>query len=117
MANGINVNPEMIMAKTKRILPIIVIAQFCCTSLWFASNGVINNIITQFNLDENALGYLTSSIQFGFIIGTLTFAILNISDKFSPSKVFFISAILAALFNLGISWQKNYLHENCCRLF
>lgn len=97
------------MPTPKRILPIIVIAQFCCTSLWFASNGVINNIITEFRLNDSALGYLTSAIQFGFIIGTLTFAILSISDRFSPSKVFFASAILGAVFNLGIIWQGNSL--------
>jgi len=97
------------MSISKRILPVIVIAQFCCTSLWFASNGVIANIITEFGLNQNALGYLTSAIQFGFIIGTLSFAILNISDRFSPSKVFFWCAILGAIFNLGIIWQNNSL--------
>ena len=97
------------MAISKRILPIIVIAQFCCTSLWFASNGVIDAIISEFNLHQNALGYLTSAIQCGFIIGTLTFAILNISDRFSPSKIFFYCAILGSLFNLGITWQNNTL--------
>ena len=98
------------MLKSNRILPIIVIAQFCCTSLWFASNGIINNIISEFNLNsEVALGYLTSAIQFGFIVGTLIFAILNISDHFSPSKVFFFSAIIAGIFNLGILWQANSL--------
>ena len=97
------------MAISKRILPVIVIAQFCCTSLWFASNSVINNIIADFGLNENALGYLTSAIQFGFIIGTLTFAILNISDKFSPSKVFFWCAIAGAALNLGITWNNNSL--------
>jgi len=92
-----------------RILPIMVIAQFCCTSLWFASNGVITNISSEFGLQQNALGYLTSAIQFGFIIGTLTFAVLNIADRFSPSKVFFVSAILGAIFNLGIIWNGNQL--------
>lgn len=95
------------MVISKRILPIIVIAQFFCTSLWFASNGVINDIVNEFNLNSESLGYLTSAIQLGFIIGTLSFAILNISDRFSPSKVFFFSAILAAAFNLGITEPRN----------
>ena len=97
------------MPKLNRILSIIVLAQFCCTSLWFASNAVINDIVLEFSLSENALGYLTSAIQFGFIVGTLTFAVFNISDRFSPSKVFFISAIFGAFFNLGILWSENTL--------
>ncbi|XCF06185.1 MFS transporter [Tamlana crocina] len=97
------------MPSSKKTLALIVLAQFCCTSLWFASNGVIKNVISEFNLNENALGHLTSAIQFGFIVGTLIFAVFTISDRFSPSKVFFGSAILGALFNLGICWPENSL--------
>ncbi|MCB4799161.1 MFS transporter [Neotamlana laminarinivorans] len=97
------------MPHTKQILPLIVIAQFCCTSLWFASNSVIDNIILDFDLNKSAIGNLTSAIQFGFIIGTLVFAIFNIADRFSASKVFFVSAVMASLFNLGIVWQNNTL--------
>jgi MFS family permease len=94
---------------SKIILPIIVISQFCCTSLWFAGNGVINDLVISFNLDNNAIGHITSAVQFGFIIGTLIFAILTIADRFSPSKVFLISALLGSLFNLGIIWEGHTL--------
>jgi MFS family permease len=86
----------------KNILPFIVIAQFFCTSLWFAGNSIISDISIALHLDSSFLGHITSAIQFGFIIGTLVFAILSISDRFSPSKVFFFSAILAGLCNLGL---------------
>ena len=97
------------MKQPKVILPVIVISQFCCTSLWFAGNGVINDLVLNFNLNISALGHLTSAVQFGFIIGTLGFAILTIADRFSPSKVFLISALLGSLFNLGIIWESNNL--------
>lgn len=97
------------MKHSKLILPVIVISQFCCTSLWFAGNGVINDLVINFDLNASALGHLTSAVQFGFIIGTLIFAILTIVDRFSPSKVFLISAVLGALFNLGIIWEGNSL--------
>lgn len=95
------------MKPSKSILPIIVISQFCCTSLWFAGNSVINDLIVNFNLKADALGHLTSAVQFGFIIGTLVFAILTIADRFPPSKVFLISAVLGALFNLGVIYPAN----------
>lgn len=97
------------MKSQKHILPVIVISQFCCTSLWFAGNGVINDLLINFNLNTGALGHLTSAVQFGFIIGTLLFAILTLADRFSPSKVFLISAILGSLFNLAIIWDANSL--------
>jgi predicted MFS family arabinose efflux permease len=81
------------------ILPVIVVAQFACTSLWFAGNAVISDIIKQFHLQPDALGHLVSAVQLGFISGTLLFAVFTISDRFSPSKIFFICAIAAALSN------------------
>ncbi|SEB44652.1 Predicted arabinose efflux permease, MFS family [Tenacibaculum sp. MAR_2009_124] len=97
------------MKQSKLILPIIVISQFCCTSLWFAGNGVMNDLMITFNLTSGTLGHLTSAVQFGFIFGTLIFAILTIADRFSPSKVFMTCALLGSLFNLSIIWEGNSL--------
>lgn len=88
--------------KTRHVLPTIVIAQFLCTSLWFAGNAVLPDIVKNFPLEHNLLANLTSMVQFGFISGTLVFAFFAISDIFPPSKVFFVCGIAAALFNLGI---------------
>lgn len=97
------------MNQSKLILPIIVISQFCCTSLWFAGNGVMSELIVIFNLEASALGHLTSAVQFGFILGTLIFAILTIADRFSPSRVFFACAILGSIFNVGVIYEGNSL--------
>jgi MFS family permease len=87
----------------RAILPVIVFSQFFCTSLWFAGNAILPELAKEFHPGPHFLAHLTSAIQFGFISGTLVFAVFTISDRFSPSRVFFISAILAALFNLGLS--------------
>ena len=97
------------MRHPKYILPIIVFAQFCCTSLWFAGNGIITDLVNTFNLGNSAIGHLTSAVQFGFILGTFLFALLTITDRFSPSKVFFISAVISAFFNLGMLYIGNTL--------
>lgn len=89
------------MNTNRWILPLIVIAQFCGISLWFSGNAVMVNLTEAFQLKASAMGHLTSAVQFGFIIGTLLFALLTIADRYSPSRVFFISAIFAAIFNLG----------------
>ncbi|NJW55711.1 MFS transporter, partial [Salinimicrobium sp. CDJ15-91] len=84
------------MPQGKHILPIIVFAQFCCTSLWFAGNAVMDDLLIVFDLEITALGHLTSAVQVGFICGTLIFALLTIADRFSPSKVFFYCAVIGA---------------------
>lgn len=65
------------------------------------------DLITTFGLAGDALSNLTSAVQFGFIAGTLVFAVLTITDRFSPSKVFLVSALLGALFNGMILWEGN----------
>ncbi|MDP4261789.1 MAG: MFS transporter [Bacteroidota bacterium] len=89
----------------KRVLPVIVLSQFFCTSLWFAGNAIISDIVKQFHLEPAYLAHLASAVQSGFIAGTLIFAVLSISDRFSPSLVFFLSSLVAALFNLAISFN------------
>jgi len=93
----------------KHVLPIIVFSQFCCTSLWFAGNGVMSDLLQTYGLEPYALGHLTSAVQFGFITGTLIFAFLSLADRFPPSKVFFICALFGAVFNLGIILKGNDL--------
>ncbi|MFD0939739.1 MFS transporter [Pedobacter boryungensis] len=94
-----------VLQPKKIILPIIVIAQFFCTSLWFAGNAIINDLVKQLHFPSSYLAHLTSAVQFGFIIGTLVFALLSISDRFSPSKIFFTCAIIAAIINLCINFD------------
>jgi len=84
------------------ILPIIIFSQFTGGSLWFASNAILIDIQRQWSLGESALGYMTSIVQLGFIAGTLCFAVLAVSDRFSPRKVFFFCSLLGAFTNLLI---------------
>jgi MFS family permease len=90
----------------KRILPLIVISQFLSTSLWFAGNAVLPDLVLEINLPPEYLGHLTSAVQFGFIAGTLVFSILTIADKYSPSWVFFWSAVIASAFNFAIKLEN-----------
>ena len=106
------------MNPPKHILPVIVLSQFFCTSLWFAGNGVMHELQTTFLLNENALGHITSVLQFGFIAGTLLFAMLSIADRYAPSNVFFVCAILGALCNIVLIWQgNNYISILVFRFF
>lgn len=84
------------------VLPAIVLAQFACTSLWFAGNAVLQEVVAQLHLATDSLRHVTSAVQLGFILGTLVFAVFTIPDRFSPSKVFAICAVLGAGCNLLI---------------
>ncbi|MEM8938897.1 MAG: MFS transporter [Bacteroidota bacterium] len=90
------------------VLIIIVVAQFLCTSLWFAGNGVLHQLIPLLNISVENLGWMTSAVQFGFIVGTLCYAFLTIADRLDSSSVFLISAFLGAAANIFITLQSNY---------
>ncbi len=75
---------------------LIIIAQFLSGSIWFAANAAFAG-----------QAFLLSAVQAGFIAGTLSFAFLNLSDRFLPARVFF-SAQQQAPFS---TWA-----ERCCRL-
>ena len=84
--------------KPKLLLPVIIFSQFAGTSLWFAGNAIIDAI----SQDAGSHANITSVVQFGFIAGTLVFSLFTIADRFQPSKVFFFSALIAALTNFLI---------------
>lgn len=87
-------------AKANRVFFIIIFSQFCGTSLWFAGNAVLPQLQSLHHWQPSSLGYLTSAVQLGFIAGTLLFALTGITDKYSPSKIFFFSSLVAALSNV-----------------
>jgi len=88
------------------VLIILVLGQFACVSLWFAANAVMPDLVSTYSI-QTSVGWLTSMVQLGFITGTLVFAVLGISDRYSPSKVFLISSLLGASFNAAILFTKD----------
>jgi len=85
----------------RHILPVLVLAQFAGTSLWFAVNAVMPDLQRELGWPATAVGPLTSALQFGFIVGTLVFALLAIADRFAPRRVFLFCALAGAACTVG----------------
>ena len=85
----------------RHILPILVLAQFFGTSPWFAVNAVMPDLQRELGWANAAVGALTSSLQLGFIVGTLVFALLAIADRFSARRVFLLCAVTGGAFTVG----------------
>ncbi|MEG3765683.1 MFS transporter [Alteromonas sp. 14N.309.X.WAT.G.H12] len=80
---------------------IVVLAQLCGTSLWFSVNGVGLALIADVGLSEKDLGWLTLTIQAGFITGTLVIATTGLADQIRASRIFVIACLAGALVNAG----------------
>lgn len=90
-------------APDKQVLPIIIFSQFAGTSLWFAGNAVMSSLQQDLALPPASLGWMTSTVQLGFITGTLAFALLALADRFSPVRLFLFCALLAATCTAAIA--------------
>lgn len=90
-------------APPRHLLPVIVLAQFCGTSSWFAVNAVMPELQSALGLAARDAGSLTSAVQFGFIAGTLAFALAAVADRHSPRQVFLLSALAAAACTAAIA--------------
>lgn len=88
-------------AVPRHILPVLVLAQFAGTSLWFAVNAVMPDLQRELGWPATAVGTLTSALQLGFIAGTLVFALLAVADRFSPRRVFLLCALAGAACTVG----------------
>ena len=86
------------------ILPAIVLAQLAGASLWFGANAVIGSLSRELSLSTVQVGWLLSAVNIGFIVGTLSYALLMVADRYSPRLVFLGSCLLAALVNLAAVW-------------
>ncbi len=85
--------------QTPTVLLILVFAVFSGSSLWFSSNAILSQLSLAIPDASFGVSDITSAVQFGFIIGTLTFALCNIADRFPAGRVFLISSLLGSLSN------------------
>ncbi len=86
-----------------RALGSIAIAVLLATSTWFTGTAAAPLLQKIWNLSAVQGSWLTVSVQLGFITGTFLYAVLNLPDVFSPRRVFFVSSVLAGLFNAGFT--------------
>lgn len=85
-------------------------SQFAGTSLWFAGNAILPDLQREWHLGDSAVATVTSAVQLGFIAGTLVFALLNLSDRFSPRKLFLACALLGAIANASVALAPSLGH-------
>jgi MFS family permease len=84
-------------------IAVIVIAQLFGTSLWFSTNSAADDLMRVWGATPADIGRLTNATQLGFILGTLTFAVSGLADRFSASRIFALCAILGGLANAAFA--------------
>jgi MFS family permease len=94
--------------KRWRMLAVLAIAELLGMSLWFGASAVAGELGARWSLDTSQIGWLTSVVQLGFVVGTALAALLNIAD-IVPARWYFATAALAGgLANLGLLAVDSY---------
>ncbi|HEY0347272.1 MAG TPA: MFS transporter [Pyrinomonadaceae bacterium] len=87
-----------------RTLALLAIAELLGMSLWFSGSAVVPALTREWRLSETAAGWLTLSVQIGFVVGTLLSALFNLPDIISPRHLFTLTAICGAIANTAFGW-------------
>ena len=83
-------------------IAILCLAQVAVMALWFSASAVIPALDAEYRLDNFTKSLFTSSVQAGFVVGSLTSAVLGLADRLEPRRFFVASALVAAAANGAI---------------
>lgn len=85
--------------------PVVIIAlsQLFGTSLWFSVNSAAGDLGWEWDITPEDIGWLTTAVQAGFILGTLTLSVSGLADRIRASTLFATCAVAGALFNAGFA--------------
>lgn len=85
-------------------IAVISLAQLFGTSLWFSANSAADGLMHDWGATAADIGWLTNSVQLGFIIGTLALSLSGVADRFRASTIFVVSSLIGALANAAFAW-------------
>jgi len=80
----------------------VAMAELLGMSLWFTASAVASDLSKLWQLAPSETGWLTTSVQLGFVVGTALAALLNLADVVSVRTYFAVSALLGAAANAAL---------------
>ena len=92
-----------------RALGFLALAELLGMTLWFSASAVVPTLEQEWGLSSGGVGWLTSSVQIGFVVGTFVAAFLNLPDIVSSRRLLAASALLGAVSNAAFAVLANDL--------
>ena len=100
-----------------RTLALLSAAELLGMSLWFSASAVAPALRAEWRLTETQAGWLTLSVQLGFVVGTLLSALLNLPDIISSRHLFTSAAIAGAITNAAFGLFAESFGVGVCLRF
>lgn len=83
------------------MLALVALATVGGLSVWFSTNAVASALSSDLGFASGEIAWLTISVQVGFVAGTITSALFNLSERTRPRRLFALAAVAAALANIA----------------
>lgn len=98
-----------------RMLVLIATAELLGMGLWFTGSAIGPQLQERWALSGSAVGWLTTMVQLGFVVGTALSALLNLADIVPARRLFAASAVAGALVNALFARTTSYEHALALR--
>jgi MFS family permease len=95
---------KLTKGKSRKVasLSLLLVSEVAAMSVWFATTASLADIKAHWQLGAFHEALLTTSVQAGFVAGTLISALLSLSDRADLRRLFSLSAFVAAGANLAV---------------
>ena len=91
-----------------RSLALVSVAMLLSLSAWMTATALGPELQQRWGLTASQVGWLTTIVQLGFVVGTAVGAVLNLADVLSSRAYFAASALLAAAANVLLLLVPGY---------
>lgn len=85
-----------------RSLVLGAISTLFALSTWFSTNSVAPSLKAELGFTDLELSVLTSAVQLGFVVGSITLAVLNVADMLRARHLFGCCALATAMCNASL---------------
>ena len=89
---------------SRRILISLCLAELLAMTMWFTGTTALPQLARIWHVSIADAAPLTTAVQFGFVAAALLIALTNLADVFNPSRLFALSALLAAVANAAFAY-------------
>ncbi len=84
-------------------LALIAGAELLALALWFSASALVPQLRAHWELTPGAAGWMTASVQLGFVAGALASALGNLADRIALPRLIGACALAGAAFNAAIA--------------
>lgn len=92
-----------------RVVVLICTATMLSMSAWFSASFIVADFQALWNVPDSLTGFITFSLQAGFIVGALVSATLGVADRVGSRTLFLAASIAAASLNALILIAPSYV--------